>query len=503
MLGFDCFKLAPKEENVPKQNQEALHIIHERPTLWEYKLFAVLHRDAFANLERAQDVHLSRRTPSEVLSIESFEDSANMITVLMDRCRVFAENMKQAVSISSQDEERCFGAPGQAGDPIAIEALVNRVRSEMSVCSDGLRSFHALQVNASKPLVKETAQLFIRSMQSYLDGEFDRVVDTLRSMGANWLRELQCTNPRLICELKIAKPHFAFEPLIYATKEAFVYKPTNLATKLPSVQTKSVCVSFVDTETTGVEAHDEPISIGVLKYEVCTETGQIVREIGRYYGLRQPRVAISDGAFHVHGIRQEQVLGQKWDSIVLESLLDADMLVAHNADFDHRIVSKVIPTKRSSWFCTMKDFADLWGQRKWVSLDNLVLRYDLERGKAHQAMEDALVVSKLMQALLPPPAAGKPFLWEAIRRHFGLPTVEFDGRDMWVWGQYSKRDGRLLQLRVERYGLPVQWETCFSDDSAQEQSEDGCVEYPLEGYLSYRDAMAAKSELITRLTQLH
>ena len=49
-------------------------------------------------------------------------------------------------------------------------------------------------------------------------------------------------------------------------------------------------VAVLDTETTGLEAFDEPISIGLVLLSVRLPKGEIASELSRYYGLRRPNV---------------------------------------------------------------------------------------------------------------------------------------------------------------------------------------------------------------------
>lgn len=63
-----------------------------------------------------------------------------------------------------------------------------------------------------------------------------------------------------------------------------------------------VNVLFVDTETTGLNAGDQPISIGAVLSEIDIKSGAILSEVASYYGLREPSCEISQSAFRVHGL---------------------------------------------------------------------------------------------------------------------------------------------------------------------------------------------------------
>jgi DNA polymerase III subunit epsilon len=99
-------------------------------------------------------------------------------------------------------------------------------------------------------------------------------------------------------------------------------------------------VAIVDTETTGLEYDDQAVSVGVVLVEIAMPKGTLVREIDSYYGLREPTVRISDGARAVHGLSDDDLAGEALDMVKLRELVkSADVLVAHNAQFDSRIAT--------------------------------------------------------------------------------------------------------------------------------------------------------------------
>lgn len=102
-------------------------------------------------------------------------------------------------------------------------------------------------------------------------------------------------------------------------------------------------VAIVDTEMTGLEYDDQAVSVGIVLVEIAMPKGTLVREIDSYYGLREPTVTISDGARAVHGLSDDDLAGKALDMAKLRALVkSADVLVAHNAQFDSRILGQLV-----------------------------------------------------------------------------------------------------------------------------------------------------------------
>lgn len=141
-------------------------------------------------------------------------------------------------------------------------------------------------------------------------------------------------------------------------------------------------VAIVDCETTGLGQQDEPISIAVLVLEVDEKgNGTPLLE---WYGEQYPNVEISQGAFAVHGRTRDSLQGKEFD---LESLRKAiegvDVLVAHNARFDAKMIGKVVPEVLGmSWRCSYR-------QSPWRLADLKLDEICKELGVAKPAVHDA------------------------------------------------------------------------------------------------------------------
>lgn len=145
-------------------------------------------------------------------------------------------------------------------------------------------------------------------------------------------------------------------------------------------------VAVVDFETTGIGPDDEPVSVGVIAVRV-DERGGILEDLGRYEGLREPSVPIHPRAQAVHGMSMADLQGHQFDEPALRALLErADVLVAHNAAFDARMLS-VIMSVQTPWRCSYRQFP--WGTLQNRKLDTVCGALGVERPAIHGAMRDA------------------------------------------------------------------------------------------------------------------
>lgn len=156
-------------------------------------------------------------------------------------------------------------------------------------------------------------------------------------------------------------------------------------------------IAIVDTETTGIEEHDEPISVAALLMEV-DDDGVLIREVDSYHGFRSPVVPISPGAFAVHGLSSSDLVGKQIDLARLSRILSsADLLVAHNAKFDRRMIAKLVPSVvDAEWACTLYGFSFKRALGASRSLDALCAAHGISRPDRHDAMADCRSLAALL-----------------------------------------------------------------------------------------------------------
>ncbi|AQV94806.1 DNA polymerase III subunit epsilon [Cupriavidus necator] len=168
-------------------------------------------------------------------------------------------------------------------------------------------------------------------------------------------------------------------------------------------------VAIVSTETTGPMPADEPVSIGLLLVEVMPRAGSLLREVTSYYGSQEPTVPISASATGTHGLTAEMLRGRRFDVDAIRAIVDdADVLVAHGADFNARMLEKVLPDIRcKSWRCSVRQVH--WSRLFHVpnhKLDTLCEHLHIFRPRPQVALDDCLALSKLL--FRPMGSAGQP-----------------------------------------------------------------------------------------------
>lgn len=164
-----------------------------------------------------------------------------------------------------------------------------------------------------------------------------------------------------------------------------------------------------DTETTGLDSEDQ-----IIQWAVVDQHGNILGS-----GYVNPTVEISEGAFEVHGISQEQLadaprFSEVWSAI--RKLLAGKTVAIYGANFD---VGKIYGTLRAyeielpgwGWMqdvCIMELFAGFCGQvheyygtYTWQKLNEVAVPHlQIEvAGSAHDAVHDATATAMIVRKL--------------------------------------------------------------------------------------------------------
>lgn len=409
------------------------------------------------------------------------------------RVSEFCDAMKEAVQFSAVDTTECFGPPGVPGNPELIAALAKHFARKIQVVRQKAFEFACMRVVCDDTQLQITADLYMRSCLRFFIDNRRRNIDFVRSIGVRILEALEVSDGKVNLVFETSKFQVTLQPLLYQLSK--VAKPVRQAQTYKTIAKPSIHVTFIDTETTGLDFADEPISIGAVKYEVDSESGALIRLIDTYYELREPTVPVGESAFRVHGIGTHELRGKHWDMDRVHTIIRADMLIAHNAEFDRSMLAKLMKVDTKLWACSMKDITDLWGRRSWTSLNDLAARFDLERPWPHNALKDAQTLAQVVAQPLPKSEIQKTILWEMIRRHYGFEPLVFNGDDYIVWGHYS-RDGTLLYVRTARPGEPDGSDDFFLSYYAKKYLPDGCIVLPIKADLTFDQAIEAKDELL-------
>ena len=172
--------------------------------------------------------------------------------------------------------------------------------------------------------------------------------------------------------------------------------------------------SIVDVETTGLSNKDDMIEIGILTFKYSRLTGEIIGDPEEYQSFNEPSCKIGAEAMKIHGISFADVEGYHVDIDAVGDILKrSDILIAHNASFDCKFLSKYIPGASDLiWYCTVNGIN--WRQYGFKSrkLQDLAKALKISvSGDAHRSMSDARVVFDLLQKQNP---HGETYLRELI-----------------------------------------------------------------------------------------
>lgn len=170
----------------------------------------------------------------------------------------------------------------------------------------------------------------------------------------------------------------------------------------------------MDVETTGLGRSDEVVEFAIALFAFDLSSGSAVEIVDHYSGLREPSCAIDPGAQAVHGITATQLRGKRLDEADVERILGrADFLVAHNASFDGRFVTRLFPATRGmKWHCSMNGID--WYSRGFASkgLQELLRAHEVRVERAHRALDDVVEAVNLLGHV--DGGTGRPYLAELL-----------------------------------------------------------------------------------------
>lgn len=155
---------------------------------------------------------------------------------------------------------------------------------------------------------------------------------------------------------------------------------------------------FVDVETTGLNTdEDKIIQFAAARFEFDAD-GNIGHVGPTYSGLEDPGVPLSLEIIELTGITDERLKGQRIDDGKVAELLSGVVLViAHNAQFDRKMVERRFATFDTiAWACSQRDVKwEKFGSRG-AKLDYLLMVLCGEFYDAHDAMADCLAGIELL-----------------------------------------------------------------------------------------------------------
>lgn len=149
---------------------------------------------------------------------------------------------------------------------------------------------------------------------------------------------------------------------------------------------------YVDVETTGLETDvDRIIQFAGVRFEFDS-AGNIGQVGPVYQAFEDPGQPLRPEIVELTGITDEQLRGQRIDDATVQGLLQNVVLViAHNAEFDRKMVEGRFPLfDQVAWGCSQRDVKwERFGVRG-AKLDYLLMMLCDEFHEAHGALADCL-----------------------------------------------------------------------------------------------------------------
>ena len=156
-------------------------------------------------------------------------------------------------------------------------------------------------------------------------------------------------------------------------------------------------ILILDTETTGLDENkDEVIEIGCILFHVPTKS--VLSQVSFLFPV------ITNDAEHVNAISAEvSNIMQPWEdglNFFLKLVDCADLLVAHNAEFDKKWFGKGrLPKLEKKWVCSLEDIN--WSFKKSLknrpSVTDLALSFSIPVWSLHRALSDCFYISEVFK----------------------------------------------------------------------------------------------------------
>ncbi len=191
----------------------------------------------------------------------------------------------------------------------------------------------------------------------------------------------------------------------------------------------------IDTEATGLDTErDKIIELGFVAFEYDAGSGTIYRILHTYDCFEDPDEPLSDIVKQITGISDEMVAGQRLDEEGANHWLQqADLIIAHNAAFDRKMLERRLPVCRKvNWACTMHDIPWQDEDVSSMKLDYIAYRLGFFFD-SHRAVNDAQATLHLLNR--PLPCSGTPAMAallagaRATSRRFFAVRAPFDKKD--------------------------------------------------------------------------
>jgi len=157
-------------------------------------------------------------------------------------------------------------------------------------------------------------------------------------------------------------------------------------------------ICILDLETTGLnKKEDKIIEIAAKVIEIDKKTYNKIGVIADYSSFQDPYEIIEEEITRVTGITQDMVKGQEIDWVQVKNILmNTDLIIAHNAEFDRAFMDRYEPLSRTMlWACSVYDID--WANRGFSnSKQELLCMWHGFFYDSHRAMNDVNALINLL-----------------------------------------------------------------------------------------------------------
>lgn len=230
---------------------------------------------------------------------------------------------------------------------------------------------------------------------------------------------------------------------------------------------------FLDLETTGLDpTHDEIIEIGMVPF-AYNINGTLLGVLPSFNRLREPSVPIPPEITRLTGITSDMLKGKNFTSEEVAAFaLQADLIIAHNADFDRTFIENFCPDLANKpWACSMADIPWELAGFEGKKLGHLVMQAGFFF-KGHRAQDDCLATIGLLGLnIFPEGKTGLSYLLKRARTEFvriWAINSSFDSKDILKARGYRWNDGS--------NGQPKSWFIDCHPDKQAEETDFLCKE---------------------------
>jgi DNA polymerase-3 subunit epsilon len=177
--------------------------------------------------------------------------------------------------------------------------------------------------------------------------------------------------------------------------------PHNEFTQQPPGHPTKVGI-ILDCETTGLDTRvDEIIELGLVRFEYAID-GRVVRVLETFNAFNEPSKSIPASITEITGINNEMVAGHHIDPArVALFISDAQLIIAHNANFDRKIVERYWPEfQHVAWACSLEQVD--WRAHKFegTRLTHLLGHIGFFHD-AHRGLDDCRALLEILAFELP------------------------------------------------------------------------------------------------------